>query len=196
MRAFASYLAGVLTLVFMLAAGGAWTSIGEQMIPAPLPADASPFPFADEVAAAVATTTPAGPSAPMCEIPRSGSLCTEADYRKTAPMELDPHLLVPHSVTSVEDWRPLVERYFEPRDVDRALAVIRCESGGNPFAANRHSSARGLFQHLGSEWASRAAKAGWQGADIFDPVANVAVGAWLVYEGGGWAHWAASSRCW
>lgn len=99
-------------------------------------------------------------------------------------------------LVGIERWRPLVEKYFEPEDVDRAMDVMACESAGNPRAANPTSSARGLFQHLGSFWPERARKAGRPGADIFDPDDNVAVAAWLVYHGGGWRHWNASSACW
>lgn len=99
-------------------------------------------------------------------------------------------------LVGIERWRPLVERYFESDDVDLAMKVMACESGGNPTAANPTSSARGLFQHLGSFWNKRAASAGRPGADIFDPEANVAVAAWLVYHQGGWKHWNASASCW
>ena len=108
----------------------------------------------------------------------------------------EPPELVPDEISSVDDWRPLVARYFDQEDVARALAVIRCESGGAPEAKNPSSSASGLFQHLGSYWDRRTVKAGWDGADIFDPIANTAVAAWLVYEGGGWSHWNPSRHCW
>lgn len=104
--------------------------------------------------------------------------------------------LVPAEVDSVEDWRPLVAHFFRPDDVDRALRIIACESGGDPKARNPGSSATGLFQHLGRLWPERAARAGWGGYPATDPVANVAVAAWLVYEGGGWSHWAPSRGCW
>ncbi|MBK5266197.1 MAG: transglycosylase SLT domain-containing protein [Acidimicrobiia bacterium] len=97
---------------------------------------------------------------------------------------------------SIDDWRPLVEAFFAPGDVSRAMSVIGCESGGDPNAKNRYSTASGLFQHLASYWGDRAVLAGYSGSDVFDPLANVAVAAWLVYDGGGWTHWAASGRCW
>lgn len=99
-------------------------------------------------------------------------------------------------MAGVDRWRALVSRYFAADDVDRALDIIRCESNGDPRAANPVSTARGLFQHLASAWPERAAMAGRPGADIFDPEANIAVAAWLVYEGGGWSHWNASGHCW
>ncbi len=99
-------------------------------------------------------------------------------------------------LVGVERWRPLVQKYFRAEDVDRAMAVIRCESGGDPRAANPRSSARGLFQHLARLWPKRAAAAGRPGADIFNPEDNVVVAAWLVYHGGGWSHWNPSRSCW
>ena len=89
-----------------------------------------------------------------------------------------------------EGWRPLVEKYFEPGDVDRAIRVMACESNGDPKARNRSSGAGGLFQHLPSAWAKRAAGAGVPGASIYDPEANIAAAAHLLYgPGGGWKHW-------
>src|SRR5690606_27920786 len=99
-------------------------------------------------------------------------------------------------VTSIADWRPLVARFFDPAHVDRALRIMTCESNGRVWAKNPRSTASGLFQHLGSLWATRSAAAGWAGSDVFDPVANVAVAAWLVYDNGGWSHWNASAGCW
>lgn len=89
----------------------------------------------------------------------------------------------------VEQWRPLVASYFAPDDLPWAMRVMNCESKGDPRARNPRSSASGLFQHLLRYWAERSAKAGWAGADVFDPTANVAVAAWLYYEGGGPSHW-------
>jgi soluble lytic murein transglycosylase-like protein len=87
----------------------------------------------------------------------------------------------------VEQWRPLVETYFRAGEVDRAMRIMACESGGNPRAYNR-SGASGLFQHLARYWSSRSAAAGWAGADIFNPTANVAVAAWL-RDAMGWGSW-------
>jgi len=90
-----------------------------------------------------------------------------------------------------EGWRTLVEEHFAPGDVDRALRIMACESNGDPDARNRSSGASGLFQHMPRYWTERSAGAGFDGESIFDPVANVAVAAWMVYDypGGGWQHW-------
>lgn len=90
-----------------------------------------------------------------------------------------------------EGWRPLVEEYFPAGEVDRAIRIIACESNGNPRARNPRSGASGLFQHMPGDWAKRASAAGFPGASIYDPEANVAAAAWLAYDahGGGWQHW-------
>lgn len=90
-----------------------------------------------------------------------------------------------------EGWRPLVELFFEADDVDKAIRIMECESRGDPGARNPSSGAAGLFQHMPGYWSSRSAAAGYGGASIYDPEANVAVAAWLVYDysGGGWQHW-------
>jgi hypothetical protein len=120
------------------------------------------------------------------------------------PLEDPPHSerlacvdeVCPDSNTDAADWKTLVSRYFKTEHVDRALRIIRCESGSNASAANSISGAAGLFQHLPRYWAGRAEAAGFAGASIFNAEANIAAAAWLVYHGGGWAHWAASSSCW
>ncbi len=89
---------------------------------------------------------------------------------------------------AVERWRPLVTEYFPDGWADWALQVISCESHGDPTALNRRTSARGLMQHLSRYWAGRAAAAGWAGASPYDPEANIAVGAWLLADGGT-SHW-------
>ncbi len=95
----------------------------------------------------------------------------------------------------VEEWRSLVSAYFAAADVETALAVISCESGGDPNAINPTSGAGGLFQHIPRYWPERAAAIGLPDASIFDPIANVAAAAWLVYTVG-WSPWNASAGCW
>jgi hypothetical protein len=94
---------------------------------------------------------------------------------------------------AVERWRPVVDTYFPEDRVDWALRIIECESHGDPEAKNPTSSASGLFQHLGSLWNERTLAAGWEGADIFDPFANIAMAAWL-FETGGPGHWVCKAR--
>ena len=93
-------------------------------------------------------------------------------------------------------WTSAVQEHFSEPDVDRALTVVFCESSGDPDAINGSSRASGLFQHLPEFWEERSSRAGVGGISITDPDANIAVAAWLVYEGGGWRHWSPSAHCW
>ena len=113
--------------------------------------------------------------------------------RAEPPRALSP--APPPAPRPVEEWRSLVSAYFAPEDVDLALRVISCESGGDPNAQNRSSGAAGLFQQIPRYWEARVASAGMPGASIFDPIANVAASAYLAYTEG-WGHWAASAGCW
>lgn len=91
---------------------------------------------------------------------------------------------------SEAEVRDLVAQFFAPEDVSRAVRIAWCESNFNPNAVNPRTGAAGLFQHLPRYWAERSAAAGIGGADIYDPVANVTVAAWLLYQDpGGWDHW-------
>jgi hypothetical protein len=197
MRALASYLAGILTLIMLLAAGGAWSVAPEPRLVSVDIAETAGVAsrFAPTVVAESPQVDPR-PLPPGCRPPLRGATCSSVVAAGGLDVPVTYDDLVPDPITSLEDLRPLVSTFFQPRHVDLALRVIRCESRGNPTAKNPTSSASGLFQHLGSLWVGRAAKAGWEGADVFDPVANVAVAAWLVYEGGGWSHWYPSQACW
>ncbi len=97
---------------------------------------------------------------------------------------------------SEDEARAIIALYFLAEDVEQALRVADCESNLDPAATNPVSGAAGLFQHIPLYWETRSANAGWSGADIYDANANTAVAAWLVYENGGWYHWAGSEYCW
>ncbi len=93
---------------------------------------------------------------------------------------------------AVERWRDEVSAYFPASRVDQALAILQCESLGDPDAYNPYSGAAGLFQFLPSTWAATSPKAGFGGAEAFDPVANIGTAAWLGsrYEALGQGFWA------
>ncbi len=114
----------------------------------------------------------------------------EANAPRLLTRTIDPALLprVRTYIPEVERWRPLVAEHFLRGDVPWAMRVLDCESTGDPDAKNPRSTASGLFQHLASQWPERASKAGWGGADVFDPEANIAVAAWLYYLDGP-RHW-------
>lgn len=73
-------------------------------------------------------------------------------------------------------------------DAEQAIKVARCESGLNPKAVNKASSARGLFQIMQS----------WHKIDqkwLFDPEINIRV-AYKLWTEQGWTPWEASKSCW
>lgn len=91
----------------------------------------------------------------------------------------------------VEQWRGLVSAYFPSDRVEEALRIIDCESNGDPNALNPYSGAAGLFQFLPSTWESTSPKAGFEGASVFDPEANIGSAAWLAnrYSQLGYYYW-------
>ncbi|MDP9495770.1 MAG: transglycosylase SLT domain-containing protein [Actinomycetota bacterium] len=93
---------------------------------------------------------------------------------------------------AVERWRDEVSQFFPSSRVDEALAVLQCESLGDPDAYNPYSGASGLFQFLPSTWAVTAPKAGFAGAEPFDATANIGTAAWLgsQYQDLGQGFWA------
>jgi hypothetical protein len=123
--------------------------------------------------------------------PPEASPTIKASIFRPDPIPIAPGAFAP----AVERWRALVAIYFPAENVDAALSVLSCESQGSEWADNPYSTASGLFQHLGSLWPPRAEAAGWGGASIWDPAANVAVAAWLSQGGSDWGDWAASRRC-
>lgn len=199
MRRVLPLIATALTFVLLFQVGGASLSTQRSLEPTPVPVEQLDGAFPEALLPLGEPETPGTARVvidpPACRPPEIGSVCWDWQLedpgvlRAPGPLPVDPYSLVPARVTSVEDWRPLVEFFFRPGDVDRALRIMHCESKGDPNAKNRRSSASGLFQHLTRYWPKRAAEAGFRGASVFDPVANTAASAMLVYQGGGWSHW-------
>ena len=69
--------------------------------------------------------------------------------------------------------------------------LAKCESTWNPNAVNTsyydNGHPSGLYQHISGYWPARAAKYGYAGASVFDPVANANVTA---------AMWKSGSHLW
>jgi len=88
----------------------------------------------------------------------------------------------------------LIHEYFLEEDWEWAFRITFCESSAHKDdtysdAIHVTSNASGWFQHLPKFWEERSIKAGFEGFDILDPIANVGVASWLFYEGGGPRHW-------
>lgn len=100
-----------------------------------------------------------------------------------APVVVDP-VPVPDPVTR---WVGLVGAFFPANEWGNALAIIECESEGNPDAVNREGSgALGLFQIKPYWWGFLLEP----GESLFDPVVNIRVASVIVESDGGWGFWA------
>lgn len=108
-------------------------------------------------------------------------LClTQAEYDAIiAPIPQTPP---PVAYTEgVEQWRPLVAFYWGKHGqyhVDRMLRIMWCESRGLPWAWNKSTDVRGLFQIRWPIWHKK-----WAG-DYFDPWINVATAYQIWLEAG------------
>lgn len=91
----------------------------------------------------------------------------------------------------------LVEQYANQNGIPQKAGLIRkivqCESGGNPNAKNRYSTAGGLAQYLDRSWASTAE--GQQGLSKYDPNAALSAMSRDIAQGN-ISKWNASRRCW
>ena len=100
---------------------------------------------------------------------------------------------------TLEDY---VTAFFMPEDRELMLRIAWCESTGYPEdessdAINSSSGASGWFQHLPKFWEERSELAGVAGYDILDPLANVIVASYLMYETPQrTSHWYPSEYCW
>lgn len=99
-------------------------------------------------------------------------------------------------IPAVEQWRSTVTTAIinyggAASDTNRFLRIMQCESMGQPDVTNSSSGAAGLMQHMPQYWDQRAISAGFAGSSPYDPLANINVSAWLIYQasGGGWQHW-------
>lgn len=69
-------------------------------------------------------------------------------------------------------------------DAAKMQRMMICESGGNPNSVGGGGRFYGLFQYLPSTWAGASAGAGYAGASIFDPKAQIYVTAWKISVSG------------
>ena len=128
----------------------------------------------------------------------------------TVPVRQPQQRPIPTTTTTTTTTLPpapptlaeLIGQHFEMEDWAWALRVAFCESSAQPdhtvsTAIHPSSRASGWFQHLPKFWGERTEAAGIPGADIMDPVANVTVAAYLLYETPqGKGHWYPSEHCW
>lgn len=113
----------------------------------------------------------------------------------------------PRDIRTSQEWWPQIEKAFgdladeldagKPEiagalrdEIQHAKQVAACESLGDIFEMTRppttvaygQTTWDGLFQHSSTYWVSRATRAGYPGASVFDPLANARVTAFMVAE--------------
>lgn len=134
----------------------------------------------------------------------SSALFDEWDeMRERHPYYFDPPAPTVRTRTAwsgnVEQWRPLVARFFASEKVETAMCILARETGftGNPNAKNPRSSAAGLFQFLRSTWNKvplSVTGGSYDSGMVYDPTANVRSAAWLQAHSG-WGQWTVYSLC-
>ena len=100
-------------------------------------------------------------------------------------------------VKVVQDWQPLIKKYFKPEDVNKAMRIIFCESSGrsNAVGVNKNGTRDvGLWQFNDNTWDWLKDKLKIK-QNRYDPETSTAVASWLVYNDG-WFHWNSSKHCW
>ena len=129
--------------------------------------------------------------------------------------------------TGAEKWRSLIDHYLyhyggvryvgnDDEILDRMVGIEWFESSGVPDRVceiewvgtpppgydpdDDSTKASGLFQMVPLWWPERCAAAGFGGASIFDPTANVATACYMLYAGWPegmpaphWHHWSGAS---
>lgn len=97
-----------------------------------------------------------------------------------------------------KDTVSLIYQYAALYHVDPKipLAIAKCESGYNPKAQNKYSSASGTFQFINSTWVSTRKQMGEDPSLSLklDPEQGVKTGVWKIANGGISA-WLASNSC-
>ena len=102
-------------------------------------------------------------------------------------------------IEEVQEWIPLVNKYFQSEDEALALTVIYCESSGREKVIGRNTNGSwdsGLFQ-INSEteiWLENSIYN--RELDMLDAETNVKVSSWIVRNIGDWSWWNSSKHCW
>ena len=122
--------------------------------------------------------------------------CSLLLHTEITEQSINEYFLCNH-VQDVKQWYGLTETYFGDETL-LALAVMSCESDGNPKAVNRNRNKtvdRGLFQFNSKteKWLEKDIYN--KDLDMFNPKTNIKTAAWLA-KNDGWHHWNSSRHCW
>lgn len=97
----------------------------------------------------------------------------------------------------VQEYQQVVELYFQPQDVNKALLIIFCESSGRRGITNTNKNGttdKGIFQFNDLTWAWLQDKLKFEG-DRFNVELSTRIASWLAYNDG-FHHWNSSKHCW
>ena len=100
-------------------------------------------------------------------------------------------------LSHVQEYQPLVELYFQPQDISKALLIIYCESSGRQYATNENKNGtndKGIFQFNEVTWEWLQEKLKFTGSR-YNIRLSTKVASWLAYNDG-FHHWNASKHCW
>lgn len=126
------------------------------------------------------TTTPIPPTTTTTHYHPPTTATTTAPPPAPAPARA--------SLSSCAGWRDLIAAHFPPGEVDRACAVMLCESEGNPNAVSPTND-HGLFQiNRPSHEAAFPRVTGRPWSAVYEPGPNVVYAAHL-HASSGWRPW-------
>lgn len=167
--------------VLALAAGLAWASeLGDVLIESTTMTSVTATPTASPTTTASSTLSPTLTPTPIPDRDSCGQI-RDTKYRSVNERKwflrhcVTPTWPAPAVSVQSQDWRALVCSY--DWDCTWAMAVIACESGGNPNAYNPAGPYVGLFQILDPS------------SSLFDPATNIAEAHWKYQSQGPGAWW-------
>ena len=113
-----------------------------------------------------------------CALSLPVSLDSVAEYIQCRDIE--------KKIEHVQEWQPLVAKYFKSIDIPKALTIIYCESSGRDYIVNDNTNGTrdiGLWQFNDNTWEWLTTKLKLT-SNRYNPEVSTAVASWLVYNDG------------
>ena len=102
-------------------------------------------------------------------------------------------------IEEVQEWIPLINKYFRSEESTLALTVLYCESSGRSKVTGYNKDGsydQGLFQINSNTEQWLEEKIYKRELDMYDAETNVKVSSWIVENIGNWSWWNSSKKCW
>jgi len=99
----------------------------------------------------------------------------------------------------VQEWIPLINKYFRSEESTLAITVLYCESSGRSKVTGYNKDGsydQGLFQINSNTEQWLEEKIYKRELDMYDAETNVKVSSWIVENIGNWSWWNSSKKCW